>query len=195
MFKHLKALAFVVALFFPVALGAPTIAAECLGVKVPDSANVGNTNLVLNGLGPREATFLKVKVYVAGLYLPEKSSDAGHILGADKPWKLALHFVRDVDASDIRDAFESDFKNAAGDKLAALKQRIETLNAAMIDFKEGHSLAFTNDPAKGVSVDVNGAGGPEITGADFSSTLLSIWIGSAPPNKELRTGLLGGKCD
>jgi hypothetical protein len=97
--------------------------------------------------------------------------------------------------SDMHDAFEEGFKKVAGSKLAALNERIETLKAAMVDFEKGHALTFANDPAKGVAVDVNGAGGPVIQGADFSAALLSIWIGAEPPNEDLKSGLLGSKCE
>jgi hypothetical protein len=176
-------------------LGAPAFGAECIGVTAPDRLKDGTADLVLNGMGIRKATMLKVKVYVASLYLPEKSNDAAHILGADRPWQLVLSFVHDVDASDMHDAFEEGFKKVAGSKLTALNGRIETLKAAMVDFENGHALTFTNDPVKGVAVDVNGAGGPDIHGADFSAALLSIWIGAEPPNEDLKVGLLGGRCE
>ena len=195
MFSHARLLACVVTLSAPLALGAPVFGAECLKVKVPESVKAGNTDLVLNGLGIRKATFVKVKVYVAGLYLPQKSGDATKIVGAGQPWQLVLRFVRDVDASDIRDAFEEGFKKNSGDKLAALQPRIETLNARMADFKEGQYLSFTNDPVQGVAVDVNGAGGSAIKGADFAAALLAVWIGAEPPNEDLKAGLLGGKCE
>ena len=76
MFSRARLLACVVTLSAPLALGAPVFGAECLKVKVPDSVKAGNTDLVLNGLGIRKATFVKVKVYVAGLYLPQKSGEA-----------------------------------------------------------------------------------------------------------------------
>ncbi len=176
-------------------LAEPTFGAECIGVTVPDSTKVAGADLVLNGLGIRKATLLKVKVYVAGLYLPQKSNDPGHILSSATPWQLSLHFVRDVDESDMRDAFDEGFEKAAGDKGQALKERIETLKSELVDFKEGHNLSFTNDPVKGVIVDVNGAVGKEIQGTDFAEALLSIWIGNDPPNGEIKTGLLGGKCE
>ena len=87
---------------------------------------MANADLVLNGLGIRKATFLKVKVYVAGLYLTQKSADPAQILSANAPWQLSLHFVRDVDARDMREAFDEGFKKSAGDKLAALEDRIES---------------------------------------------------------------------
>jgi len=187
------ALAAVVAI--PIAMESPTFGAECQGAKFPDSATAGGTNLVLNGLGIRKATMLKVKVYVAGLYLPAKSGDSGQILGADQPWHYVLHFVRDVDASDIREAYEEGFKKAAGDKVAGLQQRIDSMNARITDFKEGQELSFTNDPAKGIAMNVNGADGAPIEGADFASAFLKINLGPEPPNEDLKSGLLGGKCE
>jgi hypothetical protein len=195
MMKRAQFLAFVTAVSAPFVLGAPASGADCLAVKVPDSVEAGGAALVLNGLGIRKATFLNVKVYVAGLYLPQKSGDAEKIIGAKQPWQLVLRFVRDVDASDIRDAWEEGFEKNAGDKLATLQPRIKTLNARMVDFKEGQYLSFTDDPAKGVVVDVNGASGAAIEGADFANALLSIWLGREPPNEDLKSGLLGGKCE
>ena len=195
MLKRVQLQAFLTFALVAIVLGAPVFGAECLKVKVPDSVKAGNTDLVLNGLGIRKATFVQVKVYVAGLYLPQKSGDATKIIGANQPWQLVLRFVRDVDASDIRDAWQEGFEKNSGDKLAALQPRIETLNARMADFKEGQYLSFTNDPAQGVAVDVNGAGGSAIKGADFAAALLAVWIGAEPPNEDLKAGLLGGKCE
>lgn len=195
MTRRARLLAVILALAAPFVLGPPALAAECRDVSFPDVAKVGETELVLNGLGLRKATFLKVKVYVAGLYLPQKSAEAAAVLGANQPWRLVLHFVRDVDADDIRDAFLEGFEKAPGGIPDVLRPRIEALNGLMIDFEEGHVLSLTNDPAKGVGVEVNGAPGGPIEGADFASALLSIWLGPEPPNEELKSGLLGGACE
>jgi hypothetical protein len=173
----------------------PALAATCNGVAFPDTVATGG-NLVLNGLGMRKATMMAVRVYVAGLYLPQKSSDARQILAANQPWQIVQHFVRDVGASDMRDAFEEGFKKTAGDKLAALRLRIAAFNAGVTDVKKGQTLTFINDPVKGViTVDVNGKSGAAIEGADCATALLAIWIGAAPPNADLKSGLLGGKCE
>jgi Chalcone isomerase-like len=176
-------------------MSTPAFGAECIGVQFPDSVKAAESELVLNGLGIRKATLFKVKVYVAGLYLPAKSTDAGKILGANQAWQLTLQFVHDVDASEIRDAFDEGFTKAAGDKRDALGKRIEALNAQMVDFGKGQYLSYGYDPAKGVIVDANGATGAPIEGGDFATALLAISIGPEPPNEELKTGLLGGKCE
>ena len=183
------------ALWAPVALAQPAYTAMCRDVQFPESVTAAGGDLVLNGLGIRKATLLSIKVYVAGLYLPQKSRDAAGVLRSDGRWRLVLRFVRDVGAGDIRDAFQEGFEKTAGDKLAALGPRIEALKARMVDFKTGQSLSFTHDPAAGVLVDVNGAAGPPIEGADFARALLAIWLGAKPPNEDLKTGLLGGACE
>jgi len=72
---------------------------ECAGVSVPDQSQVESSTLVLNGLGLRQATILKVNVYVAALYTAKATSDPNAILGSNTPKQLVLHFVRDVGAA------------------------------------------------------------------------------------------------
>lgn len=176
-------------------LSVPARGADCIGVNIPETTKASGADLALNGSGIRKATMLKVKVYVASLYLPQKSADAAHILDTQQPWQLVLRFVHDVDAGDMKDAFNEGFEKTAGGKLGSLKPRIETLNAGLVDFEKGNHLTFTSDPAKGVAADVNGTKTIQIEGADFSNALLAIWLGEDPPNEDLKAGLLGGKCE
>jgi hypothetical protein len=62
--------------------------------------------LSLNGLGLRQATFLKVNVYVAALYVAKTSTDPKEILGSSAPSELILQFVRDVGADDLRKGWD-----------------------------------------------------------------------------------------
>lgn len=186
--------AIVVAFSLELALSGAAQGATCSATNFPDSVKLAGADLMLNGLGLRKATIFDVKVYVAGLYLPQKATDPNQILGANRPWRLELRFVRDVGASDIRDAWQEGFEKSASDKIAALQARIDALKAAMTEFKEGQSLVFSYDPATGVTVAVNGAAGHPIAGADFGTALLAIWLGPKPPNADLKSGLLGGKC-
>ena len=168
-------------------------AAECLGVTLPDSSEVAGQTLVLNGVGPRLATFLNVKVYAAGLYLPAKSSDAAAIIATDEPRQIQLHFVRAVDGEEIAGAWSDGFKDNAGDGLSALEPRIAQLGGMMEDMAEGDVMMFTYVPATGTEVSINGTAKGTIEGADFASTLFAIWLGD-PPNDEIKAGLLGGGC-
>ena len=177
------------------ALGVETaVAKECHGINFPEQTQVQASPLMLNGLGLRQATMLKVNVYVAALYVAQKSTDANAILASNTPKKLVLHFVRDVDGADLKKAWEEGFENNAKAQLPALKARIEKLKGWMADMKSGQQLAFTHTPGAGIEVDVNGAVQGTVEGDDFARAFLAIWLGAKPPNPGLKAGLLGGAC-
>ena len=108
-----------------------TSACECAGVEMQDSVTLDGRSPVLNGLGLRLATFVKVKVYVAGLYVPKQSDQAQALLGTDQPWHLVLSFLRSVDAEDMIKAWNEGFETNAKAQLPALKDRIDTLNQVL----------------------------------------------------------------
>jgi hypothetical protein len=167
---------------------------ECKGVTFPDQAQVEGSSLTLNGLGLRQATFLKVNVYVAALYVAKTSSDPAAILGSGTPSELILQFVRDVGADDLRKGWSEGFEKNSKGQLPALKDRIAMLNGWMADVKTGERLTFTNKPGAGVTVNVNGTVKGTIKGDDFAKAFLSIWLGADPPNPEIKAGMLGGAC-
>jgi len=167
---------------------------ECKGVSFPEQMQSEGSTLKLNGLGLRQATFLKVDVYVAALYVVETSSDANTILKASGPKELILHFVRDVGRTDLTKAWDEGFENNASSQLPALKERIEAFKGLMADVSKGQRLRFVSKPGAGTSVDVNGAVKGTVAGDDFARALFSIWLGPRPPNAELKAGLLGGPC-
>jgi hypothetical protein len=167
---------------------------ECRDVSFPDQAQVDGNNLTLNGLGVRKATFLKVNVYVAALYVAKKSSDPGVLLGSNAPAELIVHFVRDVGVKDITGAWDEGFANNAKAQLPALKDRIAMLNGLMSDMKTGQRTTFSFQPGVGTKIAVNGMVKGTIKGDDFAKALLSVWLGAEPANPELKAGLLGGAC-
>jgi hypothetical protein len=167
---------------------------ECLGISFPEQAQSESASLVLNGLGIRQATIFNVNVYVAALYLTKTSSDAKAILAAPGPYELILQFVRSVSSADINKGWTEGFNRNAKGQLPALQDRIGTLTQWMQDIESGQRLDFAFNPGVGLRVDVNGVPKGTISGDDFGRAFLSIWLG-VPPNVEVKTGLLGGKCD
>jgi hypothetical protein len=178
------------ALMLCLALGPAALAAEKEGVRLPDTQTVGDKTLVLNGMGVREATVFNVNVYVAGLYLEAKSSNAEEIIASDKAKRLDMVFVRDVDRDDIIDAWSGGFKKNGAD-MAKLKDRIDKIYSWMTDVKKRDILSFTYVPEKGLTVVVKGQEKGTIPGADFAKAFIAIWLGPEPPNKSLKRGLLG----
>lgn len=159
------------------------------GVTLPDTVQAGSTTLVLNGLGLR--TKYMVKVYVAGLYLPQKSTDATAILRPDIPKRIVMHFVRNVSKSQLTDGFSESFEGNTPDLAKALKPDIDRLFSVLDSVKDGDELVFTYLPATGTSVAIGGAEKLTIAAPKFAEMLFSVWLGPKPPNAALKKGILG----
>jgi len=172
----------------------PGCGQRCAGVELPSAVVLDGTKLCLNGLGLREATFLNVDVYLAGLYVTQRSRDGEQIANSDQPKVMRLRFVRDVTKSEMADAIRDGFERSAGAAYPKLKQRIDRFTAALPQLREGDTLILSYRPQRGVEVSSGGRPLVEIPGRDFATVLFRIWLGSKPPNAGLRTGLLGGKC-
>lgn len=169
-------------------------ARACLGINFPEQVPAGGTSLTLNGLGLRQATLFKVKVYVAALYLAKPTADANAILNGPTPYEMRLHFVRNVGAADIAKGWAEGFQRNGLGAQAAGDERAATLRGWMTDIKSGESMIFSFQPGNGLAVSVNGSVKGTIHGDDFGRTFLSIWLG-VPPNPEIKVGLLGGQCE
>jgi hypothetical protein len=165
------------------------LAANLAGITLPDTVQVGPTTLVLNGAGLR--TKYMVKVYVAGLYLLEKSSDPNVILKADIPKRIVMHFVRDVSKNQLTDGFTESFHNNTPDAEKTLKSEIDRLFSALGPVKPGQEIIFTYMPEKGTSVLLGDKEQLTIAGPAFAEMLFSVWLGPKPPNTALKKGLLG----
>jgi hypothetical protein len=172
----------------------PGCGQRCGGVELPSAVVLDGTKLCLNGLGLREATFLNVDVYLAGLYVTQRSRDGEQIANSELPKLMRLRFVRDVTQKEMAEAIGEGFERSAGAAYPKLKERIHRFTAALPQFKSGDSLTLSYRPQRGVEVSFGGKRLVEIPGRDFATVLFRIWLGSKPPNAGLRTGLLGGKC-
>ncbi len=166
-------------------------AGQKAGVTMPDSIRVADKTLVLNGMGLREATIFNVDVYVAGLYLERKTASAQEILTSKQVKRLLLVFKRDLSRSDMVDAWRDGFKTNGGKALPSLRDRVKQLSSWMADVDKGQRMTFTYVPGSGIEVSVKGQRKGLIPGDDFAKVFFSIWLGPKPPNKGLRSGLLG----
>jgi hypothetical protein len=173
---------------FLVTLSLQLTAATLDSVTLPDSVKVEGKDLVLNGIGIRKATFLKVKVYYGGLYLEQKTKDPSAFLATPGPKQIIMHFVRDVDAKKLRDAF-SEGMEAANKNHASFKTQMDKFNSYIVDVVKGDEfiIGFLAD---GVLFSAKGKASEKILGADFSHALLNIWFTNAR-DTGLRAGLLG----
>src|SRR3954468_17292266 len=88
--------------FLLAAAGATAQEATCRDISFPRHLQVNGSDLTLNGLGVRKATFLKVNVYVAAYYVGLPGHDPKPLIEADGPQQLTLQFVRNVGVDDLR---------------------------------------------------------------------------------------------
>lgn len=166
--------------------------AQCLSARFPERVQLGDATLTLNGLGVRKATFLRVNVYVAALYLPHPTPDARAIIDSGGPFELDLQFVRSVGAKAIRNGFDEGFAQVPHSP--SIDSRIATLDGWMDNIRSGERMSFVRIPGRGVQFSFAGKPKGIIPGEDFARALLAIWLGDHPPNPELKAGLLGAPC-
>lgn len=171
-------------------LASTTQAAVWKDVTLPDSVTVDGKNLILNGIGVREATFLKVKVYVAGLYLPKKTDKDTEILASADPKVMEMTFVREVDEKKIRDTWSDALNDNCTDHCAEVDKSKAEFLALFPAVKKGDRLRYVFTSA-GVEVLVNGTSKGKIASGALAQTLLHVWFGPNPPNESLKKGLLG----
>jgi hypothetical protein len=163
-------------------------AASLEGIPFEEKVKVGDEELVLNGLGPRFATLAKVRVYVAGLYLPEKTDDAEAIIGLGGKRQLLLVFKRDVSAEQSRDAWKKGFGKSKK-KYPVSQDKLKLLLEAMSDVAEGEQMIYSFDGDK-VEILVRGESKVIIEDSGLVKALFAVWL-KYPPNKEFGKGLLG----
>jgi len=173
-----------------IALAAPAVAGNLGGVTLPEKATMGSQSLVLNGMGLRKKAIFKV--YVAGLYLPAKTSDWKQVLADDGPRHLVMQWVRTVDKDAICGGWNDVLETNAAAASATLTSQFNTLCDYMDEVRAGDQFVFSYTPESGTSVSVKGADKGTIEGKEFADTLFAGWIGPSPgPGEGFRDGLMG----
>ncbi len=180
------------AIVFLGAVQAQTLEVE--GVKFEPVVQVGPASLSFNGAGVRTRAIFKV--YVAGLYVPQKASDPAKLLAQSGARRITLTMLRNVDADTFFDALNDGLKsNHTAEQFTAMASPIAALGANLKAFgeaKKGDVIYLDYLPDMGTRVTVNGqVQGTPIPGEDFYKSVLRIWIGDKPVDGSLKKGLLG----
>jgi hypothetical protein len=170
-------------------LSATLLAATLADVTLPDTITVGGQTLVLNGMGLRSKLF--IKVYVGGLYVEKKTSDAAAIIQSDSTKRVVLHFVYgEVTRQQMLEAFEEGFKGNAPN---APKAEVDQFLAAIETMKKGEELVVTYTPGTGTTLSLRGKDKLTLSGLPFAQAVFSVWFGPKPPTSDLKNGMLGKK--
>jgi len=169
----------------------PAWAGSLSGVTLPDEVTVSGKKLQLNGMGLRQK--LWIEVYVAGLYLEQKTSDAGQAVDSSQTKRVVMHFLTDKATKKKMDsAWREGFEANSPSQFPSLKARVDTFVSYFGDMKEGDVIELTMEAGKGTAVVLNGQEKGTIEGDDFSAALLRVWLGATPPAEDLKAGMLGG---
>ncbi len=174
-------------------VGAQTVEVE--GIKLPVTTQVGPATAVLNGAGLRTKVFFKV--YLAALYLPTKTTDAGAALAQKGNRRMTIHMLRDVDAATFSKALTDGLRdNHTEAQMAAMKAATDSLVTNLKiagEAKKGDVIQFEFTQELGTRLLVNNQPkGTAIPGDEFFSAVLRVWLGEKPADEGLKKGLLGG---
>jgi len=167
-------------------------ALEIQGVTVAPSVQVAGQNLVLNGAGLRTFTLLLVpiKIYVAAFYTPGPLRTDSEVLASPGPMQFNFTFLRAVGASDVSEAWTSQFANSVTytypgyekdrDSFVGMFGALSSGGVQMVQFVGTDTLVYDQGTLKGM-----------IAGRDFQKAFLSLWFGSNPVSPALKAALLG----
>jgi hypothetical protein len=165
-------------------------------VTLEDRIRIDGHELQLNGMALR--TRVIFKVYVAGLYLPEKAASAQAAIEARGAKRIVLVMMREASAQQFFESIESGMRaNNSEAQIAAVKTQTEelmTMIRAVGQAKKGMRIALDYAPSEaGTTLFVDGvAQGKPMSGEAFYQALLRIWLGEDPVQLDLKEALLGG---
>ena len=170
----------------------PGRAATLDGHTLSDTYPVAGQTLVLNGMGIRTLTVFSVKVYVAGLYLAQKSQNPDAILATSTPKVVVLQFLHAASKSDIEKEYrEGEQKNCSHNECAqADAPDFEKVIAQTPGFAVGQTLTYVFT-STGLKVLADNKEVSEFNNPDLAKRILVSFIGPFPPSADLKAHLLG----
>ena len=178
-------------------LPSASLGAQLAGVTLEDQITIGDRTATLSGMGIRTKTFLKVKVYVAGLYLEAPSRDPREIIASDLAKAMVMKFLyKEVEGEKLKESWRSGFEantpGASPDLQGRMDLFISLFTAPAL---KGDEYLLAYEPGRGTTVSLKGEVKATIPGADFASALMAVWLGEDLADgglKSLKKDLLGG---
>lgn len=174
---------------------APAQAVELAGVRYEASEQVGGQKLQLNGAGIRYKAIFKV--YAAALYLPSRLGTPEAVYAATGgPRRLHITMLRDIDGNELGKLFTQGMEKNSPREIFARSingtLKLAELFARRKKLASGESFTVDWVPGSGTLISVNGRQELEpIKEPEFYTALMSIWLGPAPADSQLKDALLG----
>ena len=160
------------------------------GISFTDTYPAGKEKLVINGGGTRVKYWMDM--YVAALYLNEKSSDAAKIVSADASQAIRLCIVSSlITSAKMTDAVNEGFEKSTGGHPEKFKDQITKFKGAFSEeIKKGDVFDIVYAGQK-IMIYKNGKMKSEIEGLEFKKAVFGIWLGEEPADSGLKSGMLG----
>ncbi|MDB5952394.1 MAG: Lipoprotein transrane [Massilia sp.] len=169
-------------------------AAEISGVKFDETVKVAGKDLKLNGVGMR--TKFVIKVYAAGLYLPEKKNTVADIMKLEGPRRLTLVMMREISSDDFGQSFMTGLNNnidkAEKARYVSQISKFGEIFTTIEGLKKGDVLHIDWIPGSGTQAELNGKKiGESLPDVNYYNAVLKIWLGDKPADSALKPLLLG----
>ncbi|MFT6502683.1 MAG: hypothetical protein ACJASQ_002810 [Crocinitomicaceae bacterium] len=159
------------------------------GATFKSQMDIKGTKLLYNGAGLREK--YTIDLYVAALYLPNQTMNGATVLNNDEIQVIEIKIVSD---KVTREKFNSSVKDGfakASDGKASTSDISKFTGFFSAEIKDGDDILMIYKPGKGTAVMINGAYKGLVEGLEFKKALFSIWLGSTPVDKKLKSKMLG----
>jgi hypothetical protein len=161
------------------------------GVLLLPTFKAGEQPLKLNGAGVRKKLF--IKLYVAALYLQDKTHHSDTILDDDAPMAIRLSIVSSlINSKRMEKATREGFESSTHGNTQALSAEIEQfIDVFRKPIAEGDTYDLVYTPAKGTRIYKNEHMISSIKGILFKKALFGIWISDRPVQNSLKNAMLG----
>jgi hypothetical protein len=160
-------------------------------VILPNIETFGEHKLVLNGAGVREKWW--IDMFVGGLYLPQKSSNAKAILESGKPLAVKMHIVSGlINSERMIGAIDDGFRKSTQGNTEPLVHKINEFKGFFKEeINDDDVFDFVYDPDLGVVVYKNDTKLGHVEGEDFRIAFFGIWLSDTPATPEMKEAMLG----
>lgn len=164
------------------------------GVDFPGQVSVGGANATITGTGIRKR--YGFKVYAIAAYLDtakaNKQQDPITRMLTDGPAKqITMHFVRDVGAAKVREAFQESLeKNIPSYATSPAKKNAEAFLAAVTDVATNDEIQLRWTQGGKLELIIKGQSKATFQDQVLARGVWSIWLGESPISADIKTGLI-----
>ncbi len=170
-------------------------ASSAKDIKLPGTMKSGTSDLLLNGSGIRtkKIGFMKLDLYVAGLYLIQKNTDVEAMTMKDEGMAIKLHITSKlINGKRMSKATNEGFVKSTGGNTAPIKTEIgDMINVFKDGIKVGDVYDLVYVPQTGTQIYKNGQLKATVKGLEFKKALFGIWVGGNAVQAELKKGMAG----